>query len=109
MIVKNMTPHAVNMITKTRTVTFEPTGVIPRCTQSSEHLNDITVDGFTFPIVKSVFGEVFDLPEKEEDTIIIVSMVVAKARPDRDDLVFPNELVRDDSGVIIGCKSLARP
>ena len=54
------------------------------------------------------FNEVEGLPEPQENTIYIVSALVAGAAKDRDDLVIPNDIVRDDKGNIIGCKNLAR-
>ena len=109
MTIKNLTPHDVNVVCENgKTVTFPPEGIIPRCTQSSEKIGEVTVGDDTVDIVKSVFGQVNDLPEREKDTIFIVSMVVAKAASDRDDLVIPTDLVRNEAGAIIGCKALAK-
>lgn len=41
-------------------------------------------------------------------TLLIVSRLVAEACPERDDLVVPDDTVRDDAGRIIGCRALAR-
>ena len=53
-------------------------------------------------------GAVEGLPEERDDTLIIVSSLVAQAARDRSDLVIPNEAVRDEKGQIVGCKSLGR-
>ena len=74
-----------------------------RCTQSTKIVGNIE----DIPISQSVFGEVIDLPSQEKNTFFIVSRLVLSACKDRDDLLVPNELVRDENGNIIGCKSLA--
>jgi len=55
-------------------------------------------------ICSQTFGEVYGLPEKQENTFIIVSALVLQAI-DRDDLVAPAtghpECVRDERGQII--------
>ncbi len=38
----------------------------------------------------------------------IVSLAVAQAARDRKDLFVPDDLVRDEKGVIVGCRRLAR-
>jgi hypothetical protein len=55
------------------------------------------------------WGEVEGLPEAEPDTLLLVSRIVADAgkAQGRTDLVVPHDIMRDDKGVIIGCKSLA--
>jgi hypothetical protein len=58
------------------------------------------------PITFSKFKVSDDLPEENPKTIIIVSLLVKSALPHRKDLVVPAELVRNDNGTIIGCKSL---
>jgi hypothetical protein len=97
----NATPHAINIVGQEE---IAPSGIIVRCSVTTEVIEQI--NGIN--ITKSVFGEVQDLPDQTEDTIYIVSMLVASALPERKDLFFPNEQVRDESGKIVGCKSLAQ-
>lgn len=49
-----------------------------------------------------------ELPPRLSSTLYIVSRLVADVLRERDDFVFPYDLVRDDKGVVIGCTSLAR-
>lgn len=64
---------------------------------------------FSIKVNSTSFGEVEGLPEPQEGTIFIVSALVAQAlRGVRDDLVIPDDTVRDEQGRIIGCKSFAR-
>jgi hypothetical protein len=55
-------------------------------------------------VVKS--GLTLDLPEFQENVVIIVSRMVAEAHPERHDLVFPDSLTRDNKGNVIGCNAL---
>ena len=64
---------------------------------------------FSIKINSTSFGEVEGLPAPEDGTLFIVSALVAQAlKGVRNDLVVPDDTVRDDRGVIIGCKSFAR-
>jgi hypothetical protein len=58
--------------------------------------------------MKTVLGQVVDLPEPQDDTLYIVSRAVAEAARDRDDLVVPDNVIRDDQGRVIACRALAR-
>ena len=53
-------------------------------------------------------GNVYPMPEICDDTIYIVSALVARACSDRPDFFIVNETVRDNGGRIIGCKSFGR-
>ena len=107
MAVINMTPHAVNIVMGDDVVVIPASGIIPRCKQDTVQIGIAVVDGKEIPITRTVFGAVEDLPPKADGDLLIVSMLVAKACPDRDDLLIPNGIVRDGEGNIIGCTSLA--
>ena len=100
----NATPHAINVMDGDNNIirTFAPSGICPRCAVTRETVG--TVNGI--PVNKSVFGEVVGLPEYSEDTIYIVSRVVAEAAK-RNDLFIVDDAVRDEAGRIIGCRALA--
>lgn len=104
MKIVNLTPHNVNIINKDGSIrTIKASGTVARCTQSTQVVD--TIDNI--PITSTLFGDVVDLPLPQPDTMFIVSRLVLTACSDRDDLLVPNDLVRDDNGNIIGCKSLA--
>ena len=105
-IIKNATPHAVMIYGENNEVlkTFEPTGVVPRCTVTRKQIGEI--DGI--PLNTSVFGQVEGLPDPEEGVVWIVSRVVAEAAKERGDLLVTDDAVRDDQGRIIGCRALAK-
>ena len=108
MILKNFTPHNVVIISESTKIVI-PSDGITRVTETKTITPSIDVDGVTIETFVSAFGEVENLPPKEEGVMVIVSALVASAAKGRDDLLVPGELVRDDGGNIVGCKSLRRP
>ena len=104
----NCTPHDVNIITESGNITFPRSGVIPRLTEQQVKINSINSNGIEIDIMKKSFLEPEGLPEPKEGTIFIVSALVAGAVKDRDDLVVPNDTIRDGEGRIVGCKNLAK-
>jgi len=104
----NYTPHQINLldVADGPIATYESEcGMenLPRVEQSVEKVD--TIDGIN--ITRNTYGNVENLPEKVEGTMLIVSMMTMTAATDRDDLCYPNELVRNEKGHIIGCKSFA--
>ena len=102
----NLTPHAVSIINAdgATVLTVEPSGNIARV--SSRTVQTGTLNGL--PVTQTEFGEVQDLPEPIDDTIYLVSSLVAQRVPERRDVFIPAESVRDSAGRIIGCRSLER-
>ena len=103
----NCTPHTINFVNDAGEVirTIEPSGILPRVSYSINLVGDI--DGI--PDEETVYGEITDLPEKQDGVILIVSAMVASRLPNRDDLRVPGRQVRNDRGQVIGCKSLSNP
>ena len=101
----NLTAHDVNIVCDNGDVkTFKPSGTVARCSQKTVTIG--AVNGIS--LTHTSFGQVVDLPDKKIDTIYIVSrLVLIACKGIRDDLVVPNDLVRDEGGNIIGCKSFA--
>ena len=127
----NLTPHAINFIlpyhievgqdemgnphyvAKERTYSLAPSGTVARCKVERKEVDSIfatDIDGWdiTIPITSAKFGEVEGLPEPEDGTVYIVSNLVAQAVPHRDDVFFPDDVVRDENGNIIGCRALGK-
>ena len=109
MKLKNLTPHNVVIVINEATKIVIPSDGIARVTETKTVTPSIDVDGVTVETFVSAFGEVENLPPQEEGVMVIVSALVASAAKGRDDLLVPGELVRDDGGNIVGCKSLRRP
>ena len=87
---ENLTPHDVNLIL--------PDGEVLTIPASGK---------VAIPVVKTVFDtNVTDLPDPQDGVIYLTSTLVAQAVPDRDDVLVPADLRRDDAGRIIGCGAL---
>ena len=109
MLVVNLTPHALNLVTDSGTVTVPPSGAVARVTVTREPAGTVTLDGVSVPLYRTTYGAVEGLPDPAPDTLYVVSAVVAAAARDRDDLVVPDDLVRDEQGRVVGARGLAFP
>lgn len=105
MKIVNLTPHDINIIGEIGEVvqTFPASGELARCSVSREQVDAIN----SVPVNRTVFGEVTGLPEQQEGVVYIVSALVAQATK-RDDVLIPDDAVRDEQGRIIGCRAFAR-
>lgn len=104
----NLTPHEITFILEEGEYKVKPSGTVARVTAETKTAGHIFATRFDLkiPVTVTEYGEVEGLPEPTEGVIYIVSSLVAKRVPDRDDVFIPNESIRDDKGRIIGCKSL---
>lgn len=101
----NLTPHAISIFKEDDTImTIKPSGEVARVGVMKEVVGSL--DGI--PIKTSVFGEVEGLPSPEEGKVYLVSSLVAQRVTGRDDVFIPDDPVRDESGRIVGCRSLGR-
>ena len=105
----NLTPHDVNVVGNDNSVaiTIPASGNVARCSQTIDIVGSITVNSIAIPVSSSSYGEVVDLPAPQDGVYYIVSRLVMSACPARQDLLCPNDLVRNDAGQVIGCRSLA--
>ena len=110
----NLTPHTINLAGVSyasagiaRVATSEEV-VSPIYMQCPVHADDpqCGCTGLELPVIRQQLGGVTGLPEREDDTIIIVSRMVAAALPHRPDLMCPARLVRDEQGRITGCQAV---
>jgi hypothetical protein len=109
MRIRNLTPHAINLVSSTgETVTLQPEGMVPRVQMHSKIVDELDINGSVFPVKRAEVGAVEGLPASEEGTILVVSRIVAMGAPERTDLLFPDDFVRNEKGQVIGCKSLSR-
>ena len=100
MKIVNLTPHTVNVGDQT----FPASGQLARCEETWEQVD--IVKGITF-LMNFKYGET-NLPEEQSDTYLIVSLQVALAEPNRNDLLIAVGQIRNEAGQIIGAKGLAR-
>jgi hypothetical protein len=103
-MLKNLTPHKLNIVTEyDNVIELEPSGVVARVSTTRTKIDQVGEIG----LFLTTYGKTMDLPEPEEDTIYIVSLLVKSANPKRLDLASPGELVRNEKGEVIGCKGLS--
>ncbi len=101
----NLTPHPIHIVDAegNKIKTIEASGLVRL---ASKTVPSGEIDGVN--ITTTQFGEPEGLPEYEEGVYYIVSQLVKSALPMRTDLLVPAEVVRDDKGNIVGCKSLGQ-
>ena len=99
--ITNLTPHAIVVGSRS----FPPSGTLARVAMVITPQGEI--DGI--PLFKTAFGRVEGLPPMEAGRYYLVSALVASAEKDRDDLLSPSGLVRDEKGIVIGCEGFTRP
>ena len=100
----NLTPHEISFVGENGEITLviEPSGSVARVSVTTETIGECC----GIPVTKTAYGIVEGLPEPQDDTVYLVSSLVATRVPDRGDVFIPNESVRDETGKIIGCRSL---
>lgn len=94
----NLTPHAINVV---GVVEIPASGLVARVAMRTEMAGKIA----GVPVSRTEYGQVENLP-KIKFVFFIVSQMIRAAAPDRADLLCPAELIRDEKGNIVGCKSL---
>jgi len=110
--VVNLTPHVVRLIGEDGTVVELPPAGLPArlVLQPDQPDGAVRIGPLVVPLKRTAATpQVTDLPDHRPGVLLVVSRAVAEAFPERDDLVYPYDTVRDDQGVIVGCRSLARP
>ncbi|MBI1758226.1 MAG: hypothetical protein HYR62_03230 [Actinobacteria bacterium] len=109
--VRNLTPHAVHLLGPDTVVELPPAGPPARLVLAPDQPDgEIRVGDLTVPLVRTAATPtVTGLPDPESGVLLIVARPVAEAFPHRDDLAYPHQVVRDEHGVIIGCRALGRP
>ena len=108
-MIKNMTPHNIVIVCESNSdaiMIFEASGETIRLDVKTVQVAQIK-EIEDVPITKTTYSGTI-LPEYKRDTYYIVSQLIKSAYPNRPDFLIPAEMVRDEKGNIIGCKSLGR-
>lgn len=101
----NLTPHAININRhQIDTIEIPPSGTVARCDEVRTNIDSIDL----IPVDVVSFGDVEGLPEPQENTVYIVSALVAARVPERRDVYMPGKAIRDDAGRVIGCSGLSQ-
>ncbi|MFD7997323.1 hypothetical protein [Streptomyces mexicanus] len=112
-MILNLTPHPIRLYTDEREDGVDDLELHLREVIEPEPVPTrlATIElggGITFEMVE--FGHAQNLPPRRDGYHYIVSLVVALALADRrSDLLVPYREVRNSSGTVIGCRSLAQP
>lgn len=103
----NLTPHDVVVYNGDEVIARYPSAGAARVSQTDEAAGELS----GVPLVRTVFGEVENLPDPQDGVMLVVSAITAtaaKASGRRtDDLLLPANPVRDAQGRIIGCRAFA--
>ncbi|MEV0359409.1 hypothetical protein AB0H71_25470 [Nocardia sp. NPDC050697] len=107
--IANHTPHPVTLYTPDGRILarFPPHTHPARLDEIRTPAAPITHQGRNLPrTLISYRATTTNLPTPQPHTTLIVSRVLATAHPERHDLVFPLDEIRDPHGTIIGCRGL---
>ncbi|MFF5265481.1 hypothetical protein ACFY4C_41945 [Actinomadura viridis] len=107
----NLLPHPLVLLGPTGAILLhqEPDGPAARCAEDRREVGALTLPGgATVPLRALGFGEVTNLPAPRVGVLYVVSRPVAETASWRDDLVYPDEVIRDADGHPLGCRALAR-
>lgn len=101
----NLTPHATHVLMRdNKILTIESSGNA-RCEMITQVLDD---DFNGVSLNSNTYGEIVGLPEPAENTLYIVSSIVAHAvKEKRTDCIIVDKTIRDEKNFIIGCKGFA--
>lgn len=102
MELRNYTPHPLALHGPEGILNLPVAGPAPRLAVSRQDLG--TLAGL--PLVRSSMGKVEGLPEPVAGVVLVVSALVAEAAPERTDLVYPGEAIRDGAGRVVGARGL---
>lgn len=101
----NLTPHPINYISEGGVAIYKNRGIVARCKVITTPIEN-SEELYGVKMVETTFGEVEGFPYSPTNyTFFIVSQVVANALPHRKDLLVPADIVRNEQGQILGCRS----
>ena len=114
---RNFTPHECNLMEGDEVVLTIPSEGMARCDEQrdEEHPTILVVvdstgeNEISISVLPKSYGPVTGLPTSEPGVLFIVSQLVAERLPEREDLIVPDNMVRGERGVILGCRSFSRP
>jgi hypothetical protein len=83
-------------------------GTPVRLREEAEPMGTLDIDGRPVPLVLMDYGGAVGLPDPRPGTLLVVSQLVCRANPLREDLVFPIDLARNGAGDVVGCRGFAK-
>jgi hypothetical protein len=105
----NLTPHEINVTDfEGKTVTIPSSGIARVQQNDPSVVKTIETDKGTFLVYQQTFTVTIDgLPEPDGETVYVVSRMVMEAAKNRNDLICPGSLIRDEKGVVKGCQGFS--
>jgi hypothetical protein len=106
-MIVNLTPHTIKVVNSDNEIIREyPSQGIARVATTAEVIDEI--DGIQ--VVRTKFGAIQGLPEPDGESIFIVSMVVAQAVSERQDIIAPDTgpTAYRENKLIVGVRQFAR-
>ena len=100
----NLTPHTLNLVDDKGVVTAYPSAGVARVMSETAHAG--LFEQAMIPLTRVVYGVVQGLPPADPGVLYVVSAMVRTAVPHRSDVASPGDLLRDESGNVVGAKSL---
>jgi len=100
----NATEHPIRIVHEDGTLITEipPSGIVIRLLSSTVVPVD-TFDGI--PITKTYLRHLPICPRKKMECIILFLQMIKNAFPQREDLLVPTQMVRDENDTIVGAQS----
>ena len=106
MEIVNLTPHPINLQTKSGSITIPVSGRVLRIKTERLEVGMIHISEHAIPLVYETYSGADDLPTPKDGTYFIVSRLVAEKFPERSDFLYPTELQRAGDGSIQSALSL---
>jgi hypothetical protein len=78
-MIRNLTPHPIQISTPEGTLTLPPSGVIARVATIEEPAGSVVLNGIEVPVVRRRFGAVEGLGDYGPDRPVVVSALVLEA------------------------------
>lgn len=108
MRIVNLTGHPVEVLGPDGGTLRLPASDSPlRLVEHAQEAASLTADGVVIARVLVEVETPAQLPPAVDDVLYVVPQLVARSLPDREDLVYPYDLIRDSDGRIIGARALA--
>ncbi len=111
----NLTPHAINVRPDgaSANLVIQPSGQVALVSSSQVILGNISIMGFSVPVVGTTFGDIECLPEPAPGKVYIVSgLVMAALKGSRQDVIQPDTspsgVIRNSEGQIVAVKGFQR-
>ncbi len=109
----NLTEHAIHVVDEAGELhcAIEPSGTVAQVQIDRFADDEIMHEGIAFRLHRTRAGSITGVPEPVTGIFYVVSRFIALALKDEGrthDIIVTDLLVRDDEGVIVGCRGFAR-